>query len=630
MNVVQGGSSGPFPIQPAPGGGRNAPTSWGDYGVDQQTIDNFDPGSLFNSMRSVRLTFRSNYFVGSQHDGRAFTMDAQNAPPRGSLSIATTQPLMGAGGQATPNYYVSYAQRRPSSPYRLARKVTCDFTAMLFGQGRWPQMRSDDERTQAAAEQLVREAKLSSVFTQARNFGGSCGTAGVSWAFKDGKPVAKAHKGQHVHVLIWDDEDANIPAHVCELKQKTRLAVDPEDKILKPMLFWMRRDWTQEADIVFKPTPVVSDDPPVWEIDEEQSWAHHAGECHFVWIQNLPSEDDTEDGCSDYGDTFDQMDELDMLNSINTRGVMKNLDPTLHVRVSEDQLTKSGGSIGVVKKGSDNAIVTDEKGDAKYLQLQDSQVGERAINQQRQQLLEVMSCIVLDPEKAAAAASSGEAQKILYAPMLGQCDILRQTWGPAIERVVNQMLRCWRLLRSTPLPANDYEVPVDETTGMPVEVDETVELPVVEEFGDLALKPRVVMGTDALGEPTKTFEPHDPGEADVELEWGPYFKPTAQDKQQITGALGAASGGKAVLSQQTSVELSANLWDKDGHKEWQLVRQEAQGRQDREALDLQPRTEEIIEPPAAPAVEPPPSLEGPEPEEEEEDLPVPPLPGMDE
>ncbi len=625
LNVVQGASPGPYPVGPAPGGGKLAPTSWGDYGLDEQSASGaFDPGSLFHSPRSSTLAFRFAYYKGQQHDNRQFSMDAQMLPA-GGRAIPTTQPFI--GGQE-PNYYVPMSQRRPCAPYRLARKVTGDFTAMLFGQGRWPQMRSDDDRTQAAAEQLVKESKLASVFTQARNFGGATGTAGVSWCFRAGKPIARAHKGQHIHVLAWEDEDSSVPAHVVELKQRTQLGIDPEDGKLKPLLYWLRRDWTQQADVVFKPTLVNSEEGPVWQIDEELSWKHQSGSCHFVWIQNLPSEDDSEDGCSDYGETFDQMDALDELNSVHQRGTIKNLDPTLHLRVSTDQQEKAGGSVGIIRKGSDNAIVTDEKGGAEYLQLADTQVGERAVNQQRQQLLEVMSCIVLDPEKAAAAASSGEAQKLLYAPMLGQCDVLRQQWGPAVERTVNQMLNCWRQLRETPLPANDagFELPTGDD-GMPTEVTEEQELPVVQEleYGDLDLKPRVVFEVDELGAQVKRLVPHEPGEQDVELEWGPYFKPTGQDKQQITGALGAAAAGKPVLSQETAVALAANLWDKDGNKEWELVQREAGNALDREAADLQPPPADLPEPavtePAAPPTPDPPA-------EEEEDLPVPPLPGL--
>jgi hypothetical protein len=564
ITTVTGADPGPFPVRPAPGGGTLAPNSWGDYGVDEQFVGSaFDPFALFNSPRSLELEFRSSFFHAKQHDGRQYSMEASMIPA-GGASVRTTQPLI---GNSRPDQYVPMNARRPSSPYRLARKMTCDFTGMLFGQGRWPQMRCDDESTQAAAEALVIAAQLPTRFIQARNFGGSSGTAAVSWRFRDGLPVVRAHRGSNIHVLTWADEDNQLPAHVVELKKKTRLAVDPEDGKLKPTAFWMRRDWTLEADVVFKPCPCVSDDPPVWEIDPEASVLHHDGECHFVWIQNLPSEDDTEDGACDYGETFEQMNELDTLNSVNVKGVVKNLDPTLLVRVSEDQLTRVGGSVGVVKKGSDNAIITDEKGGADYLQLNDNQMGERTINQQRQQILEVCNCIVLDPEKAAAAASSGEAQKLLYAPMITQCDVLRLQWGPAIARVINQMLRSWRNLRANPLspePANDIEIPLDDE-GNPLEVEEPVE-----EYADLMLKPQCI--TDEAG--VEKFVPHDPGAGDVDIEWGPYFKPTGQDKQQITGALGSAAGGKPVLSQHSAVELAANLWDKDAHKEWKSLQDE--------------------------------------------------------
>lgn len=561
-----------------PDGSTRTPTSFGDYGLPDELVgSSFDPHSLFSSRRAAELRYRASFFHCRQHDGKRYGWDGSALGP---AEERTTQPFIGA---SQPSQFIPLSLRRPAVPYRLGRKVVLGFTDFLFGQGRWPQLRSNDPDTQAAAEALFKAGDVPSRFIQARNLGGASGTAGLSWRFVDGKPVVRAHSGQSVHVVSWVDEDSCIPAHVVELRQKIRLAVDPEDGVLKPTLFWLRRDWTLQGDVTFEPCRAVSKDPLVWRVDEVESRVHDDGFCHFVWIQNRPSEDETEDGTPDYAETYEQQDGLDILNSTNFKGVNLNLDPTLALTLADDEQ-----SFTTIKKGSDHAIVMKLGGSAEYLQLNDTEIGERTINLQRSQILEVTGCVLVDPEKAAAAASSGEAQRMIYAPMIAATDVLRISWGPAIAALANQMLRSWRRLKTVPVqvpvPANDTEIPV---------VDGETDEPVVEyeEYPqDLALPPRQVIepGVDG-GEDVVTSIEHSPGSGDIEVEWGPYFKPSGDDKQKIVGTVGTAAGGKPVLSQKTAVEIASNLLDVDAAEEWRAVQEEAAAAKQDEADMLDPQ-----------------------------------------
>lgn len=562
LTIVDGGPNNTAPLT-MPDGSVRTPTSFGDYGLPEDTVNlKFDPGALYHSQRCLRLRFQESFYRCTQHDSKGYDWDGNAATPVGSMS--TTPGFI--GGVQSPSY-IPLSGRRPPTPYRLGRKVVKSFTAFLLGQGRWPQMRSKDPATQRAAEELIRAGGVVSRVVKARNHAGAAGTAGLSWCFIEGKPKTRSHHGANIHALSWVDEDECIPAHVTELKLKTQIAVDPEDNKLKPLQFWHRRDWTLEADVVFKPVLVVSKDPIVWVIDEEQSYRHGDGECHFVWVQNLPPEDESEDGQPDYAETYDQQNGLDVLNSTNYKGVNLNLDPTLVLHVNEED------NYETVKKGSDNAIVLKgQVGSAEYLQLRDTALGKDTIELHRQQILEVVGCVLVDPDKAAAAAASGEAQKMVYADMIAQTDILRLQWGPAIEKLVNQMLRSWRRLRDVPIevPVNDNELDPD-----------AIETPVFEEASqDLVLEPwqQRTPGVDGA-EDTVTEVPHEPGNGDVSVEWGPYFKPTGAEKQAVTTSLGQATGGKAIMSQRTGVELAANLFDRDANEEWQTLQAEAAKKQ---------------------------------------------------
>ncbi len=569
LNVVPSPVQSNFPAVAGADGSVRTPSAFGDYGVPDDYVSGaFDPGVLYNSRRSMELEFRASYFHCKQHDGKLFRFDGTPlGGPGGGESYRTTQPMLSS---AQSSAYIPLSQRRPCAPYRLGRKMTSAFTGMLFGEGRWPQMRSKDPETQAAALALEQACNLALNFVHCRNLGGSSGTAGVSWCFVDGKPRVKAHRGSRIHVLSWADEDAKVPAHVTEIKLITQLAPDPKDGTLRPAEFWQRTDWTQVADVVFQPVRVDTDGPLLWKLDEVRSRYHGDGECHFAWIQNLPSEDDTEDGACDYGETFEQMDSLDELNSVHVNGTKLNLDPTLHLGL--DPSDREG--VGFVKKGSENAIITTANGKAEYLQLEYTEAGEKVVALQRGQILEVNECVVPDPDKVAAAASSGEALKIVYGPMLARCDVLRMQWGPAIALVINQMLRSWRRLRTipvlVPVPANDVEVPVtDAATGE--EVPQTEEAP-----QDLVLPPRTLRRPkeDGSGEEEVDID-HGPGTGEVSLEWGAYFKPSGQEKQFIVTSLGTATGGKPILSQRGGSELASNLFDRDATDEWEAIQAEA-------------------------------------------------------
>lgn len=540
------------------------------FGLDMTTLGpEFDANYLYNSERVRELQYRDSFFTATNHDFKLFDMNGRMIRP-GKLS---NQPLLSG---AVPQVYVPLDQRRPSVPTRIARKIVSAFTAMTFGYGRFPQFRSDDPDTQAWMQALSDVCALEMNFIRARNLGGRTGTSGISWAFVEGEPRVTVHKGQHIHVLEWEDEDQQIPAHVVELYQV------PGKGTAKSPWVWRRRDWTQTADVVFEDEPITKKSPELWRINQKATYEHNDGVCHFIWINNLPDDDDENgcDGACDYAVAYEQLSSLDMLNSVNTHGGIKNLDPTLVLRMDRDDVQAA-----VVQKGSDNAIVTGQSGDAKYMELSGSsiQAGTALVENNKNQILEVTECVVPDPQSLAAAGTSAVALKMIYAPMLGKCDVLRYQYGRALTRLLIQMTEYARKLYPdytqpegsvyplAPALDDDGNPKLDPETGDPIE--EPVEF-------RLKLRPKVVT-KDVLdengkptGEVTTSSEEYHPGRGRLWLEWGPYFKSTADDDQKEAAALSAATGGKPVMSQQTAVELHANVHDRDGQEEWRRLQRE--------------------------------------------------------
>lgn len=566
------GNAGPFPTRRGPGGVIQAFSS---FGPGQTTTgpeyENIDPEGLFNSERVSRLRWKQSFYKCTQHDSKMCDFDGRMMPKDAIMGV---QPLIGG---SMPSQYVPLSGRRPSAPYRIARTIVKAFTGLLFGLNRWPQIRSDDPATQDFCEELVRVMRLRTAFPRARNLGGSSGLVGISWSIRDGKPRVRVHPGYTIHALEWLDEEEFLPGYVVELYQFEKDVYDAELKQNVRRRFWHRRDWTPDADIAFLPAEVTKDEVE-WQPDPENTITHNDGFCHFVWIPNVPDEEPGEfDGQDDYAELYEQMNSLDILNSVSVKGTTLNLDPTLVLKMEKEDLA------GAVLKGSDNAIVTGRQGDAKYMELGEGSVnaGKAQVGAQREQILEVAQCVVPDPNEVVGQGTSSVAMKMMYAPMIGQADILRDMYGElGLVRLLDQICRS---VRNAMPDGPDTEVEIEEEVPVKDELgNDTGEFEVVIESAlyGLDLAPRIektpILGEDGKpnGEFDVTKHPRHPGSGTIELEWGEYFPPTADDKVKSVQGATQAVGGRPVLSQKTGIEIAATLYNRDAQEEQNRIGEE--------------------------------------------------------
>jgi hypothetical protein len=144
-----------------------------------------------------------------------------------------------------------------------------------------------------------------------------------------------------------------------------------------------------------------------------------------------------------------------------------------------------------------------------------------------------------DPEKLAGAAQSAKALEILYQPMLANCDKLREQYGEhGVKAMLRDMLRVARMFEDMP--------PVVLADGTTVQ-------------SRVILPPRVEHDEDT-DEDTVTMVERTPGESEnIALNWRPYFAPTWDDIVKATTGMKNANGGKATVSQRTSVQAIAPL-----------------------------------------------------------------------
>lgn len=553
----------------------------------------FKAQALIKGERYQDLDRRQTYFDCTQHDWKRYDFDGRFCRP----GPVTQQPLLTS--EVAP-FFVPLRQRRPASPVRMGKIVVDAFTNILFGEERWPRfLCQGDDDTQDYAGALEKAAGLLLKMIEARNLGGAVGTVGLSWCFRDGKPRVEVHNAKNLYVHSWVDRDDLIPETVSEVYLYPVDEYDAEKGKMVRNQYWYRHDWTPEREIAYLPVKLKGNEEPIFVEDLENSTDHGFGECPFVWVQNVPA--NAIDGRPDYDGQYEAMDTLDVIASVLARGTALNLDPTLVLKMNPEILKRTG-----VKKGSDQAIAVGESGDAKYLELAGTGVeaGIKVFQLKRMSILEASQCVVPDPNEVAASGTSSVAIKAIYQPMLGRGAVLREQYGKAMKRILEGMLRVARKTAGTTIPVTSVDPETGEET-----VEEAVQVidlpPRVREIPKKKPKPPSPFGGPPEPPAPEDEEDEDqdpdadkpdvettervPGEGEyVDLSWGEWFPLTPQDRNQAVQALQLASGGKAVLSQQTSVEEAAVIFNRNPAEEWSRLQAAQQDDQAREALMFPP------------------------------------------
>lgn len=464
---------------------------------------------------------QESYFRATQDNGKMYDWDGN---------------IIGAAGvPVKAGWVVPHRQRRPSTRYDMAKLIVLRLTSMVFGQDRFPEVRVEgDPDAEDYVRTLATEARLPVRMAEARNMGGATGTACLSFGFRDGKPRVQVHNAKHVLVTEWRDYDERRPAAVLKAYASPRQVWSAEERRVKTVNYWTVYHWSEQVEVVWRDIPEAVANQPNWSAwPKRQATIHGYGFCPFYWIQNRPCSEE-QDGEGDYEGLEATLDELNRLLSATTKGTIANVDPTLVIK--EDPTANTGQ----VFKGSEHAIFA--KGGAEYLELKGTavQTAERQLERIRSYILDVAGVIMADPEKLAGAAQSAKALEILYQPMLANCDILREQYGEhGVKRVLLDMLRVARMFESMP--------PTTLPDGTVVQ-------------SKVILPPRVETAGEDGEEGETIITERKPGASEnITLNWRPYFAPTWDDIVKATSGMKNANGGKATVSQRTSVQAIAPL-----------------------------------------------------------------------
>lgn len=470
-------------------------------------------------------------------------------------------------GFTQPASLPNIVERRPTAPLRIVPTIIGRFTGMLFGQGRTPKIRVEDD---VDSEEFVRTVFERSRFWRtmylARTYGGAMGSVLVTATVRQGRFAFKAHSPKIVQDVIWEDEDLRIPAAVLiqYVFYREHSVIDPKTGFPKETVrlpYVYRRIIDTEADVVFQPAPIGTDGKmPAMEIDPFLTVRHGLGMFPGTLIQNLPS-DDMLDGVTDADGVYQMVETVDRLVAQANFALLANMDPTL--AVSRDPKMEQANI--PLKKGSMNALNLGLSGSANYLEIGGAgiKMGLETAAMLKDAAFDRAECVVPDPEKVSGAAQSAKAIELLYAPMLAKSGRLREQYGEGIERLVQVTLALGR--RYSDPSMYDGKTPVFNLPPKLVELDSDPSNP-----------------NPDSGSRYKRV-PYKPGEGTiVSLEWGPYFKPTPTDEREEVQKIVTAWTGK-LIDHETAVAQAAPLFDvKDVPAMLQKIREEMLA--EREAL----------------------------------------------
>ncbi len=321
--------------------------------------------------------------------------------------------------------YIPLRRRRPSVRYPLCRIVVEDSVSLLFSEGHFPTIDSSDQAVREAFANIVKEARLNLVMTQAAMVGAT-GSVALLLRVLQGRVFVDVLDTTYL-TPIWDPIEPDTLDRVEErykvsgsdLVRNGYAISDPDSQ------YWFSRCWNKTTETWFEPTPVGADPGPAV-IDTSRSVSHKLGAVPMVWIKNLPGSPttgDSRDGACTFAAAMHTQVEIDYQLSQVGRGLKYSSDPTLLLK---DPALPDGELI----KGAGNALIVSEKGDARLLEIGGTASAAviEYVRTLRELALESIHGNRASPDKV-AAAQSGRALELLNQGLIWLADNLRTSYG---------------------------------------------------------------------------------------------------------------------------------------------------------------------------------------------------------
>jgi hypothetical protein len=321
--------------------------------------------------------------------------------------------------------YIPLQKRRPSVRCNLARIVVRDAVSLLFGEGRFPVIASEDEATRESLAALVKATKLNQVMVEAAQRG-SVGSVAVRFRALKGRAFYDVMET----LYLTPEYDPEAPDTLVKVTEARKVSWDqlkaagydlPTDK--KGTTYWFRRVWDTQAETWYVPQEQVdyqAGKPPV--VDTARTVRHQLGFVPLVWIKNLPGGTDIDGACT-FAPGINTITEIDYQLSQAGRGLRYASDPKLVIKGALEAPQVAGGS-------STALTVDGEHGDAKLLEINGTAAKSvvEYVESLRAMALEAMRGNRSSADKL-SAAQSGRALELLHQALIWLADDMRVSYG---------------------------------------------------------------------------------------------------------------------------------------------------------------------------------------------------------
>lgn len=333
----------------------------------------------------------------------------------------------GAGGE-----YIPLRQRRPSVRYPLARIVVDDSLSLVFSDGHFPTLDSEDKEIRAVLGEIVQDGGMNQVMQEAA-LCGSVGSVAVLLRVLRGRAFFSVLKTLFL-MPLWDPEEPDMLLSVTEqykvlgsmLAAQGYNVADPQTQ------YWFMRRWDSEAETWFEPWPVAVPQTPV--VDVARTTRHGLGFVPIVWVRNLPGGDAIDGGCT-FRAAVETGIEIDYQLSQAGRGLKYSSDPTLLIR-------EPTGPDNEIIRGGGNALVVSEKGDAKLLEIGGTAAAAviEYVRTLREFALEGVHGNRASADRL-TTAQSGRALEMMNQGLIWLADNLRVSYGGALLRLARMVMQ---------------------------------------------------------------------------------------------------------------------------------------------------------------------------------------------
>jgi hypothetical protein len=342
--------------------------------------------------------------------------------------------------------YIPLQNRRPSVRSNLCAVVVRDSVSLLFGEGRFPVLHSDDEDTRRAMADLVKATKLNAIMIDAATRG-SIGSVAVRFRILKDRPFYDVMDTMFL-TLVYDPEAPDTLKSV-----RYAIKVKRKDLISQGYTlpgngahdaFWFAMEWTADTETWFIPQPIAEYRKGVApQIDTARTVQHRLGFVPIAWIKNLQGGADPDGACT-FAPAIDTVVDIDYQLSQAGRGLRYASDPKLVI--------KGGVPEDGVKGGAARTLSLDaENGDAKLLEINGTAAHAvvEYVKTLREMALEALRGNRSNADKL-SAAQSGRAMEMLHQPLIWLADDLRVSYGEgALIELVNMAVKASKLYSVT-------------------------------------------------------------------------------------------------------------------------------------------------------------------------------------